>query len=66
MTETPARPRITWEQFARAAKFLVAIAWGTCEMAFWGGRAGPLAFIGLVLTGTESRQAWLKVRSIIE
>jgi hypothetical protein len=55
--------RITWEQFARAVKLLVAVTWGTLELWQWGGRPYPLAFIGAVLAGTEGAQLWLKLRT---
>lgn len=69
MTDSSARTlrqRITWEQFARAAKFLVGLVWGTMELWLWGGRAVPLAFIGAIIAGTEATQAWLKIRALAE
>lgn len=66
MTDSSAqtlRSRITWEQFARAVKLIVAVTWGTLELWQWGGRPYPLAFIGAVLAGTEGAQLWLKLRA---
>lgn len=58
--------RITWEQFARATKFLVALIWGTMELWLWGGRPAPLAFIGAIIAGTEATQLWFKLRAAAE
>jgi hypothetical protein len=57
--------RITWEQFARAVKLLVALAWGTLELWQWGARPSSLAFIGTILVGTEGTQLWLKLRTAV-
>lgn len=50
-----------WDQFARAAKFFAALIWGTLELWLWGGRPGPLLFIGMVLGVTEAGQLYLRI-----
>lgn len=56
--------RLTWEQFARAVKFLAGIVWATLELWLWGGRGVPLAFIASVIAGTEATQLYVRLRSI--
>lgn len=56
--------RLTWEQFARGTKFFVGLTWGTLELALWGGRLGPLAFIGAVIAGTEGGLLYRKVKEL--
>ena len=57
--------RVTWEQFARAAKFLIAIAWGSLELALWGARPQALGFIGGLILTTEAGQALLHLRRLL-
>jgi hypothetical protein len=49
---------MTWEQFSRAVKFVVAMVWGTMELWMWGGRPYPLAFILAVIIGSEAYVVW--------
>jgi hypothetical protein len=56
--------RLTWEQFARATKFLAGITWGTLELWLWGARPGSLAFIGAVIGVTAAGQLYLRIRSV--
>lgn len=53
---------ITWEQFARSAKFLVGIAWGTLELWQWGARPASLAFVATVIGVTEASQLYARLR----
>jgi len=55
--------RLVSEQFERSAKFVVALGWGTCELAFWGARPAALAFIGAALGSTEAARLYGKVRT---
>jgi hypothetical protein len=55
--------RLTWEQFARATKFLAAIAWATLELWQWGARGEALAFITSVIGLSEAGQLYLRLRS---
>jgi hypothetical protein len=55
---------VTWEQFERAAKFVAGITWATLELWLWGGRAGPLAFIGAVIGVTEAGRLYQKIRAV--
>lgn len=57
--------RLTWEQFALAAKFLAAIAWATMELAFWGARPAALGFIGGLIVTTEAGQFLLHLRRLL-
>lgn len=57
-------PRVTWEQFARATKFLAGMTWATLELWQWGARWESLAFIGSVIAGTEATQLYARLRSI--
>lgn len=57
--------RITWEQFARATKFFVAIGWGSAELAFWGARPQALGFIGGMIVTTEAGQVLLYLRRLM-
>jgi hypothetical protein len=43
----------------------VALAWGTLELAMWGGRPGPLAFIAGVLALSWGAEARAKVRDLL-
>ena len=40
---------------------LVALGWGIAELALWGVRPGALAFISLVLFGSEGSRALGKI-----
>ena len=57
--------RVALERFERATKYVVALAWGTCELAFWGARPAALAFIGTVLGTTEAARALAKARAAV-
>lgn len=57
--------RLTWERFELATKYLVAMAWASCELAFWGARPAALGFIGTTLLATEGGRALAKVRSAV-
>lgn len=46
----------TWEQFARATKFLVGLGWGTMELWQWGARPASLMFVAAVIGVTETGQ----------
>jgi len=52
----------SWERWERATKYIVALAWGSCELAFWGARPQALAFIGTTLGATEAVRALGKLR----
>ncbi len=44
---------------------VVALGWGTAEVAFWGGRTRVLAFVFATLFGTAGVNAYAKARSLL-
>lgn len=54
--------RITWEQFARATKLMVAIGWATMELWQWGARPAALLFVASVLGVTEGSQLYARLK----
>lgn len=58
--EAPPSPQPA--RWLRTVTHLVALGWGTLELAMWGARPQAFAFIGLVLLGTEGALGLAKVR----
>jgi hypothetical protein len=48
----------------RTLTHLVALAWGSCELALWGARPGALGFIGVIITGANGAWAAAKAREL--
>lgn len=51
------------ERFERITKYVVALAWGSCELAYWGARPQALAFIGTALGSSEALRALSKLKA---
>jgi hypothetical protein len=58
--ETSGPPR-----WLRTLTHVVALGWGTCEVAFWGARIQVLSFVLATLFGTAGVTAWAKARDLL-
>lgn len=65
--ETEATPGARWgpPRWLMITTHVVALGWGTCEMAFWGARPGALAFVAATMFGTAGVNAYGKVKDLL-
>jgi hypothetical protein len=52
-------------RWLRSLTHLVALGWGTCEVAFWGARIQVLSFVVAVLFGTAGVSAYAKAKDLL-
>lgn len=52
-------------RWLRSLTHLVALGWGTCEVAFWGARIQVLSFVLAILFGTAGVSAYAKAKDLL-
>lgn len=62
VTPSSPPPAVTQPPWLRYLTHMVALGWGTAELAWWGGRTGALSFIGLVLMADYGPRAVARIR----